>query len=676
MNFTEFKKLHQRHLKEMYKSDSLFIANINKDKIWEIYLESFPEGTNKVFRERREYDCQCCRQFIRSFGGVVAIKNYKIVTIWDFKTNDNKYQVVIDAMSKYVKEQGVRDFFVTKENSFGTDKNRELKDKIVQTWEHFYTEVPSKLIDTSAKSVGSVMGSLRDSRNVFERSLNEITLDAIETVLDLISQKSLYKGDEWRSALSVFLKVHKAYHLLTETERKLYCWNTSKEMGSISKIKNHSIGVLLTDISEEMDLNQAVKRYENIVAPHNYKRPKAIFTKKMIQQAQDKITDLGYVESLGRRFANIQDIGINDILFADKDSAKQMSGIEGIFEDMKTESVSIKNFDNIEEIPVEHFVSDVLPRLTGLQVMFENKHEQNLMSVIAPKNESKTMFKWDNNFSWAYNGNITDSAMKRRVKAAGGNIDSVLRFSIQWNDVESGDNNQNDFDAHCKEPSGNHIHYPNKGRIHQSTGMLDVDIVNPGSEIAVENITWTNKEKMQHGEYHLYVHNYSHCGGRTGFTAEIEFDGQIYSFVYDKELRQDEKVTVAKIKFDENGFKFIESLRNTVQNKKIWSLKTNTFHPVSVCMFSPNYWENQTGNKHYFFILKSCINEECPNGFFNEFLKPELVEHKRVFEALGSKMKVEQSEDQLSGVGFSSTKRSSIVCKLQGHVNRVIRVIF
>jgi hypothetical protein len=203
MNFTEFKKLQQKHLKEMFKNDSLFVSNINKDTIWETYLESFPEGTNKLFRERREYDCQCCRQFIRSFGGVVAIKDYEIVTIWDFKTNDDKYQVVIDALSKYVKEQGVRDFFVTKESSFGTDKNRELKDKIVQTWEHFYTKVPSKFIDTSTKSVGSVMGSLRDSRNVFERSLKEITPDAIETVLDLISQKSLYKGDEWRSANEV-----------------------------------------------------------------------------------------------------------------------------------------------------------------------------------------------------------------------------------------------------------------------------------------------------------------------------------------------------------------------------------------------------------------------------------------------------------------------------------------
>lgn len=445
----------------------------------------------------------------------------------------------------------------------------------------------------------------------------------------------------------------------------------------VGKIRGHSIGVLLVDISEGMDLDSAVRRYEQIVAPTNYKRPKAIFTKKMLADAKKTITELGYMDSLSRRFATLDDITVNNILFSNRDAAKRIGG--DIFDEMMTEAaIDPRKFSRVEEVPVEKFISDILPAAKSLEVLLENKHTQNMVSLIAPVNkDAKSMFKWNNGFSWAYSGNITDSNIKENVKNAGGNVEGVLRFSIQWNDTSTHD--RNDLDAHCVTPTGEHIFFGHRNAW-DTGGVLDVDIQYPRSgEAAVENITWANKARMVPGEYRFYVNQYRNRGGKDGFRAEIEFDGNIYQFNYNKEVRQDETIPVAVVTLDQNGnFTITEHLKSTTATREVWGLKTNNFVPVTVAMYSPNYWDDQqgVGHKHYFFMLKDCVNPEEPNGFYNEFLDHQLDQHKRVFEALGSKLAVTSADDQLSGLGFSSTKRNELIIKVKGATERVFKIKF
>ena len=68
----------------MEGADRLYVTEVDKDELWELYLNSFPEGTNPIFRTRTEHDCSACRHFIKTFGGVVALKNGIISTVWDF----------------------------------------------------------------------------------------------------------------------------------------------------------------------------------------------------------------------------------------------------------------------------------------------------------------------------------------------------------------------------------------------------------------------------------------------------------------------------------------------------------------------------------------------------------------------------------------------------------------
>lgn len=677
MTFVEMRTKMLEHFAEMTKgSTELFEVSLDKDKLWDLYLESFPPEKNKIFRERREHDCSCCRHFIKTMGNVVAIKNGKVISLWDFDIEgDDTYEPSIKAMREYVHECAIRDAFFAKERRIGTEYNRELTDGQLRTWEHFYADIPKRFVLDYYTSKAEEQGQFRDTRNVFKRSLDEITEEAVNVVLELIAQGSLYRGEEHKGVLEKFASYQVRYNQLTNEQKEIFAWEYASEAGmAIGRIKNHSIGTLLTDISEGVDLDRAVKSYEAIVAPANYKRPKAIFTKRMLEDAKKTISDLGYMDSLKRRYATLDDITVNNILFSNRDSAKRISGAD-IFDEMAASvAVNPKKFNKVEEINIENFIENVLPTAQEIEVLFENRLASNMMSLIAPENkDSKTMFKWNNNFCWAYTGNVTDS-MKERVKAAGGSVTGDLRFSIQWNE----DGNDNcDLDAHCITPiKDDEIYYGHKQSF--THGELDVDIIYPDGKVAVENITWADRKNMKDGIYKFYVHQFD-GSARNGFRAEIEFDGQIYSFDYSHSMRLKEKVAVAEVTLKNGQFTIKPLLsEKNVSSREVWGLNTNQFVPVSVVMYSPNYWDEQKGigNKHYFFMLKDCVNPETPNGFYNEFLNNELDKHKRVMEALGSKLAVTNADDQLSGIGFSSTKRNSVIVKVKGKTERTLKINF
>ena len=688
--FKDFVKAIQKNLQQMSKDSSrLFTVNVDTEELYNLYLDSFPAGTNEIYRERREYDCSCCRHFIRDVGNVVSIKNGELHTIWGINpVSDDKYNVVAAALDAYVKQKAVLGVFLKKEKRIGTPENREmLPTGKINKYEHFFVDLPEICIfkECYGHTLEGDLSQFRDVRNVFKRSLDEISKEAVDTVLELIAQNSLYKGAEWKKQLTEFKNYQKEYGKLTDEQKELWIWEKSIAAGAvIGKIRNHSIGTLLVNISEGMDLDLAVRKYEQIVAPVNYKRPKAIFTKKMLENAKKTITELGYMDSLQRRFATLDDITVNNILFSNKDAAKRITGAMDLFDEMEQDvAIDPKRFSKVEEISAEDFIKNVLPVAKELEVYLENKHIQNMVSLIAPEvADAKTMFKWNNGMSWAYTGNITDSDIKENVKAAGGSVTGIVRFSIQWNDGNGKDNS--DLDAHCLEPQGgDHIYFSHK-RSRYTGGELDIDITDPiyqcksNGGVAVENITYPSKERMKPGTYKFYVNQYSFRNSQ-GFKAEVEVNGEIHSYEYNTPVRGN--VDVAEVILDQSGnFKVVDKLPGNCAtiSKDVWGIKTLQFTPVSVVCYSPNYWDEQKGigHQHLFFMLKDCINPEEPNGYYNEFLKPELEQHRRVFEALGAKAHVKDVDDQLSGVGFSLTKRNDLIIKVKGATERVLKIKF
>ncbi len=641
----------------------LFTTNVDKDVLYAAYLAAFPEGTNPVFRVNTEHDCSCCRNFIKNIGGVVSIVNGELVTVWDSLDVQEPYATVAGILGAIVRGSSVTGIFRTKERIYGAETTKELHDDGVHTWHHFHGKIAAQ---HHADDAGTKIGDYNGAVQVFTRGLVELSAEAFTTVIDLIQSNSLYRGAEHLPALQGFQKLEREFSALAPVDARAaqnYIW--ANAFNPAARFRNTAIGSLIVDLSDGMDLEAAVRSFEQKVAPQNYKRPTALITPAMVKLAMATIDGLGLQPALERRFAKLSDISVNNVLWVDGRVAPQMKdGIEGVLLAAAAPAPTNIDTDKAEPITMADFVANVLPRATGMDLLIRNTQQSNFVSLTAPVHaDAPPLFKWDNGFAWSYDGNITDS-IKERVKRAGGQTNAVMRSSLAWF-------NYDDLDIHAIEPNDFEIFFMNRGQNSPgNAGMLDVDM-NAGSgktREAVENIVW---QSPQDGVYKIQVNNYNKReSSDVGFTLEIENNGQVHQYSCATSPGYGKTVTALELTVKNRLITEIKTgsgITGGAFSQTKWGVPTEQLVKVNTLLRSPNHWDgNQTGNLHWFFVLDGCKNDLPARGIYNEFLAAGLEQHRKVFEVLGDKTKCAPMDDQLSGVGFSSTKGDSVLVRVTG----------
>jgi len=672
-NFRDLVRERFSDMQKVAKENENFVlvkVNVEKEKMWNAYMSAFPHGSNPIHKVRETYDCSCCRSFIKQVGNVVLLdKNGDKINVWDFPDSadiEQHYHKVAKEMSELVNDAPVLSHFLHETHVVGNKSNNAIEDGEVVTYNHFYAKIDNMFyIDKHVKQ--TKIGRLNNNHKTFKRALDEISKSTVDEVIGLIEDNNLYRGEEHLNALKSFGEDLREYK--QAINKDAWMWVRSKNLhDGYARFRNTTIGQLLQNIQDGDSLEVAVKKYEDMVAPTNYKRPKALITQKMIDQAQKKVQELGLENSLARRHAKASDISINQVLYADQTTKKVLN--DSPFDMLKPTKSNTKAPLSVGEISIDDFIKNELKGVTKLELFLENKHIPNLVTLVAPvEPEAPSITKWNNNFTWDYKGGATDS-IKERVREAGGNVMGDFRASLSWF-------NYDDLDLHLYTPKGGHIYFREK--MCRRTGLkLDVDMNagGRGTRKAVENIFVSDRKHLVEGTYKLVVDQFQRRESiDVGFVVEIEFLGEIMSFKYD--TRVDYNVVVATFNYSHDKGIVIDknySLPLSSDSKQEWNLTTKQFHKVDLMTLSPNHWEAQNSNKHYLFMLENCKNPEPVRGFYNEFLKDELNEHRKVFEVLGSKMKAEYTENQLSGLGFSSTIENDIMARING--NKVIKIKF
>jgi hypothetical protein len=413
-----------------------------------------------------------------------------------------------------------------------------------------------------------------------------------------------------------------------------------------------------------------VASFENIVSGTNYMRTTALVTPRMIQEAQKKLEELGMTGALSRRRLDTRDVTADRAIFSYRPTTK---ATKDVFAELKAgaDAKADRNvFDKAVEIPIDKFLSDVVPTAQSVEILFDHDMLGKLVTLTGPQDpEAPNMMIWDNSFAWSYTGGVAE-AIKERVKLAGGKVDGWMRISLAWN-------NYDDLDLSLYDLKGQIVDYIHK----HSTAMsarLDVD-ANGGhgtTRKPVENIDVSRK--LTAGKYSINVKQYTAREQEDiGYTLEIETQGIVKRYTSNRVMRTG-AIDRFTIDVDASGNVKFDGLFGN-GNKEVvtkWGMVTGNWQTVNCITLSPNYWSDRPQRlKQYMFLLAGCVSDETTAPFINEFLCQDLVANRKVMEALSSRCEVLPAEGaELSGVGFSASVPAEFYVRVKGATTRILKV--
>ncbi len=360
----------------------LHVVDIAGDDIWQAYLAAFPPGTNEIYRVRTEHDGSYDRAFVRKLGNVVRLKDGKVTSIWDTADLPAPYDVVAAVLAAKVRNAPIVGVYRTKEATLGYESSVEqLEGGATHRWYHFHAKIDRK---HQAASPDEARGQINTNIGVYKRALTELKLSAFDDVLDLINSNGLYRGDEHKANVtalrSLFLKG--ADLCADSLVANRFIWESfgANPLG-VTLLRNTVIGTLLVDLSEGVPLETAVRSFETKVAPANYRRPTALITQRMVDDAAATLAHLGLESALDRRLAVMSDVSVNNVLWVDNSVKAQMKdGIAGLLaKDVKVPKIKPENVVNIG---MDQFVANILPVVSSMEVLFANPQTAELANFI------------------------------------------------------------------------------------------------------------------------------------------------------------------------------------------------------------------------------------------------------------------------------------------------------
>lgn len=400
--FKEANKKHMSYLMSEYEVGNGCLL-MSRNQLFSTWLNSIDQ------EKRQTYHCRACKSFIDGIGAMLYIhpETYEVEPFALPPVDENtpkdwvrSYSILREELKRSNSLMIPREDHAKIANWFGSPES------IVEGKGHFthlYAFMPENelrqwLIEYLPEATG------------FGHTEVKIMLDWFETIektdFDAIIKDDV-KNNDWDN-LELFKQI-KTNMRNSSIDRRIYArYNLAKTGLHLLRLRNSSIGQLVTNISNGDSVEVALNKYKKMVDPLYYKRPTKLPTDREFEKSVAFLESKGWDKFLPLRLAMFDELELDWVKPEEAPVAKTGGGVfDRLREKREAKKPADKKtvFNTPSSISIRGFIQDILrgnDQIHGLRYISDYAYVGGI-SVPVDEGASAIFKDGDSTVYWQYN---------------------------------------------------------------------------------------------------------------------------------------------------------------------------------------------------------------------------------------------------------------------------------
>jgi hypothetical protein len=362
------------------------IYTTDAEGLWEAYLNGIaPE-------QRQHYNCNCCRRFIQTYGGLAKVLNGKILPIlWRAGQEiPPAFFTSYVAMHKIVTEAKITGIFYHSHQVWGMP--------VTGDWTHLHGVTAERSnCPNTVKSASQHMAEKLEDYKMLKRALADYSLEAAVQAVRVLEADVVDRSEKTLGVGQWFLKLHQSLEGLRGNEANTVVWQAvASAPPGWCHIRSTMISTLLDDIYKALPFETIKANWDKKMHPLKYQRPTAPPKAGNIKQAEDLVEKLGLRRAFLRRFARLEDL-VYTIWKPTRQEATPAPETGGVFDVLKVPKRGVVREVDLpaKEINVADFVLNVLPTAHKMEAFIGGGGIPMFGMATAVDPEAPPLLQWD-----------------------------------------------------------------------------------------------------------------------------------------------------------------------------------------------------------------------------------------------------------------------------------------